>query len=90
MPRASAASLLGSTKRPAAPADTMFSVRAYATTGRPKCMYSMTLFIVLWSDHEFRGSGSTATSADERIRHRSSSLTRPVKVHMPETPISSA
>ena len=53
-------------------------------------MYSMILFIVLRSDQSFFGSGSTPTSAEDRMRHNCSSLTRPVKVHSPATPICSA
>ena len=32
-------------------------------------MYSMTLFIVLLSDHEFLGSGSRPSVPEERMRH---------------------
>ena len=42
-------------------------------------MYSITLFIVLWSDHGVFGSGSMPSVAEDRMRHSSSSLTRPVK-----------
>ena len=43
-------------------------------------MYSMILFIVLLSDQSFLGTGSTPTSAEDKMRQRSSSLTTPVKV----------
>ena len=55
-------------------------MRSNATTGSPKNWYSITLFIVLRSDHELLGTGSTPMSAEERIRQSSSSLTTPVKV----------
>jgi hypothetical protein len=50
----------------------------------------MILFIVLLSDQSFLGSGSTPRSAEDRMWQRSSSLTRPVKVHSSATPSSSA
>jgi hypothetical protein len=53
-------------------------------------MYSMILFMVDRSDQEFLGTVSTATVADDRARHSTSSLTTPVNVMRWATPVSSA
>ena len=90
LPRRIPSTSFGRTYTAASPAETRVSFRSNATTGTPKDMYSIVLFIVETSFNGLSGSGESPTSAVERTSNTISSGYSPGECHCVAIPSSSA